>query len=251
MRHTFLFSKHVFTAGVLSICLAFSQGWVGAQQQPLPNAPVLTPPMGMEAASERIPAGMDLKIRFLTPLDSKTSNVGDMFVTQTTDDLWTGEQLILPKGSTIRGRVQEVQRPGFFSKGGLMRLEFDHVAMPTGELKPLSLAIDAMSAKHDTQRNALYSDPGIANKLDASVDKGVSQFKSFHERGIKAGQERGGGVNMLLTVPTNTLAGVATGTAVTTFNAAKAVFGKGESVTILPGEELIIDFAQAATLQAQ
>lgn len=56
---------------------------------------------------------------------------------------------------------------------------------------------------------------------------------------------------MLLTVPTNTIAGVATGTAVTTVGAAKAVFGKGESVTLEPGEVLIIDFTRAATLPAQ
>jgi hypothetical protein len=33
--------------------------------------------------------------------------------------------------------------------------------------------------------------------------------------------------------------------------AAKAVFGKGDTVTLMPGDELILDLFQAATLQAQ
>lgn len=157
-----------------------------------PAAPAtLYPPVELGAASQQIPAGMNLPIAFLTPLDSKTSNVGDIFIAVAAQDLWAGEQLVLPKGSTIRGRVQGVERPGFFSKGGLLRLTFDHVQMPSGELKPLALDIDAASAKLDREKNALYTDPGIGAKLNDSVDKGISQFKSFYDRGIKAGHDRG------------------------------------------------------------
>lgn len=211
----------------------------------------LYPPLEMESTSQQVPAGIQLPVIVETPLDSRTANAGDIFVVKASNDLWAGEQLILPKGTTIRGRVETVERPGFFSKGGLMRLSFDHAVMPSGELRPLSLQLDAASAKLNQEKNALYTDPGIGSKLNTSVDKGVNQFNQFYERGIKAGQARGGGANMLLTVPTNTIAGVATGTAVTTGNAVKAIFGKGESVTLQPGDQLLIDFSQATTLQAQ
>lgn len=115
----------------------------------------------------------------------------------------------------------------------------------------LGLQIDAASAKVDMSRQAFYTDPGVGSKLNSSVDKGILQFREFHEKGVREGQKRGGGANMLLTVPTNTIAGVVTGTAVTTGSAAKAVFGKGENVTLQPGEEVIIDFYRAATLKAQ
>jgi hypothetical protein len=238
--------KQPVAAIMLALALTLPLGALA--QDNMPSSATLYPPVEMGTASQQVPAGMQLKIQFITPLDSKTSNLGDAFVALSAADLWAGDQLVLPQGSTVRGRVAEVQRPGFFSKGGLLRLTFDHVVMPSGELKPLSLEVDTASAKMSRSKNALYTDPGISSKLNTSVDNGVSQFKSFYDKGIKAGQNRGGGMNMLLTVPTNTLAGVATGTAITTVGAAKAVFGKGESVTLQPGDVLTIDFSKAATL---
>lgn len=220
-----------------------------AEDVPVPPA-MLQPPMAMEAASQQVPMGMKLKVAFLTGLDTASNQLGDAFVVETTEDFWTGEQLILPKGTVVRGRVQALERPGFFSKGGLMRLAFDHIQLPTGDLQPLSLQVDAATAKMSAERGAFYTDPGVGAKLNASVDKGISQYKTMHEKGVKAGKELGGGINMLLTVPATAIAGVASGTAVTTVNAAKAVFGRGESVSLKPGEVLLIDFSKSAILPA-
>lgn len=235
--------------------MVYLMGFTGFSHAEVPVEPAggpatLYPPVEMGAISQQIPAGIRLKIRFATALDSRTTNAGDLFLAESAEDLWASEQLILPKGTAIRGRVHEVQRPGYFSKGGFIRLAFDHVVLASGELMPLSLDLDAASAKMDAKRNGLYTDPGIGQKLNTSVDKGIEQFKEFHERGIQEGQNRGGGANMLLTVPTNTVAGVATGTAVTTVNAVRAVFGRGESVVVQPGEQFIIDLSKATTLQA-
>ncbi len=208
----------------------------------------LYPPLDMGANAEQIPAGLRLKIAFITPLDSRTANLGDEFEAKVAQDLWANKQLILPKGTVIRGRVEEVKRPGFFSHGGELRLTFDHVLMPSGDLLPLSMDIDAASTKMDPQKNALYVDPGIGNKLNSSVDSGIAEYKRVHDSTVKPGQT---GLEKFFTVPAGAIAGVATGTAVTTFDAAKAVFGKGESVTIVSGDQLTIDFSKAAILPAQ
>jgi len=211
----------------------------------------LYPPLEMGAASEQIPTGAKIKIKMVTSLDSQNAHDGDVFLATTDEDLWAGKQLIIPRGTAVRGRVLSAERAKLFSKGGLLRLGFDHLVMPSGELKPMSLEINAATQKMSPEKNALYTDPGMGRKLDNSVDKGVEEFKSWRDKGVAAGQARGGGINMLLTVPTNAVAGVATGTAVTTVNAAKAVFGKGEIVTLMPGDILLLDFSQAARVQAQ
>jgi len=217
------------------------------QQQ---NTPTLYPPLQMGADSQKIPAGIRLKVWFLTSLDSQKSNLGDPFLAETAEDLWVGHQLILPKGTELRGRLEAVERPGYFSKGGLMRLCIDHVVMPSGDLEPLYLTVNAGSAKMNAARNGFYSDPGMKQKLGSSVDEGVAQYKSLEQKGVEAG-EKMGGLNLLWTVPTTAIAGVATGTAVTTVDAAKAVFGKGQTVILQPGDLLLLDFSRAATLQAQ
>ncbi len=209
------------------------------------------PPIQVDAGSQQLPQGTHLKIRFLTALNAENAHSGDPFLAEVSQDVWQEKQLILPLGTIVRGRVQSANAPRFFSKGGFLRLSFDHLVLPTGEFRPLDLQVDATSAKMDAKKNGFYTDPGMGKKLNSSVDKGVSQFKSLHEKGLQAAEARGGGVQHLLTVPTTTVAGVVTGTAVTTVEATKAIFGKGETVSIQPGEEFILDLSQSAVLQAQ
>ncbi len=234
-----------FSAAALALTLSFSA--LASAETSAQEEMTLYPPVEMGAVSQQIPAGMKMRAVVQTPLDTRTSRVGDPFVVSALEDMWAGEQLILPKGTVVRGRVDDVDKAGYFSKGGLMRLTFDHIQMPSGELRPLSLRLDAASAKMNSQKGALYTDPGIGVKLDNSVDKGIDKFKEFHEKGMKAGE----GAGKIITVPAGAIAGVATGTAVTTVNAAKSIFGKGEPVVLAPGDQLLIDFSQAATLQAQ
>ena len=161
--------------GALLLTLALSVPVVSwaETEQPV-DEETLYPPVQIGAASQEIPAGARLVIRFLTALDSKTANIGDAFSAEASEDLWIEDRLILPKGTAVRGRVEAVQRPGFFSKGGLLKLGFDHMVMPSGELRPLSLQLDTASAKMDRQRNALYTDPGVGAKLDKSVQQAFS-----------------------------------------------------------------------------
>lgn len=209
------------------------------------------PVMQMDAGSSRLPAGLKLRVRFVTGIDAAKAQPGDVFVAMMAEDTWADKQLILPKGSVVRGRVEAAERARLFSKGALLRLAFDHVVLPTGELEPLNLSMDLSNPKLNREKNALYTDPGVGSKLNTSVDKGVETFQTFHEKGIAEGKKRGGGLNMLLTVPTNTVAGVATGTAITAVESAKALFGKGEAVVIQPGEEMTLELSGSASLQGQ
>jgi hypothetical protein len=227
------------------------QAWGDPPPLPQQDSPTVYPAPQRGADSQKIPAGIRLKVRFLSSLDAQKSNLGDPFLAETTDDLWVGRELILPKGTELRGRLEEVQQPSYFSKGGLMRLGFDHVVMPSGKLEPLHLMVDAGSAKMSAAHNGLYTDPGMGQKLSSSLDQGVAQYKSMEEKGVEQGEKMGGGLNLLLTVPTTAIAGVATGTAVTTVGAAKAVFGKGQTVVLHPGDEILLDFSRPATFQSQ
>jgi len=207
--------------------------------------------MDMGVASLQIPSGTRLPVTTLSPISANTAQLGDLVLLKTQADFWVGQQLLLPKGSLFRGRVDNVQKPGYFSKGGMLRLNVEHLVMPSGELASLALLVDAASAKMDAQRNAFYTDPGIGNKISSSLNKGVERYQYYTQKGVEAGTQRGGGFNMLLTVPTNMLAGVAVGAATTTAGTAKAIFGKGETVNLQPGDPLVLDFTQRTTLQAQ
>lgn len=241
--------NRLFFALSLSLLCTLSAWAVTVPSPPEPGV-LPEPPVSIDASGQRLDPGFKLNIMFVSPISSDTSRVGDSFLAKTQDDLWVGDQLILPKGVTLRGRIDAVQKPGFFSKGGLIRLSFDHLLSPTGELQPVSLDVDASSAKMSRQRNALYTDPGIGKKLDQSLDAGIDTFKAFHQHGLDYAKEKGGFIGAV-GVPLGTTAGIVSGTATTAGQSVKAVFGRGESIVVQPGDVFTLTLTRPVLLQGQ
>lgn len=116
VKHRFTLRGFLLLAAVSTLILVST-----AVYSQVPSLPYETfyPPISADAASQQVPAGTKLKIRFVSLIDSSSSNVGDVFMAQASEDLWAGKQLILPKGTMLRGRVSSVERPGFLARVGL------------------------------------------------------------------------------------------------------------------------------------
>ncbi|MBX2861017.1 MAG: hypothetical protein KTR14_07270 [Vampirovibrio sp.] len=245
--------------GVSLVIMTVASGQGFAQE----STPVT--PLKLGAASQKVPPGTLLTLVFNTELDSRLTAEGEPFTALVDEDLVTeyqdgGRRIVLPKGTVVRGRVDTVRRPGFFSRGGAMTLDFDHVVVPTGQLLPLDLSLSAtqeMVKAVKTQRGAanrelaLYSDPGVGVKVNQSVGKGMDTFTKIMDAGVKTGQETAGGAGVILTVPAAALGGTVAGGAVTAGNSVKALVGRGESVRIQPGDALKVDFSGAFDLPAE
>ncbi|WP_373531829.1 hypothetical protein [Vampirovibrio sp.] len=224
-----------------------------------PSQPVMAPSstsaLKIQTGSQKVPAGTMLTIGFNTDMDSRTTNTGDAFNAYLTQDFTVkGEnatrRVVLPAGTTVRGRVQEVKRPTFFSRGGAIYLSFDHVVVPSGELLPLTLNLSTENTLVNDQ-GALYADPGIGKKVQKGVDAGKQTFGNITDQGFSAGKQIAGGLGSLITVPAAVVGGALAGTAVTTGKAAVAVVGKGDSVIIKPGDTVTIDFGGSFNLPAE
>ncbi|MEB3287898.1 MAG: hypothetical protein VKJ04_10385 [Vampirovibrionales bacterium] len=199
------------------------------------------------ANTQRIPAGTFLNVRFNTTMDSKITPAGEPFTATILEDFTANQQVILPVGTLVRGRVEQVKRPSFFSKGGSIFLTFDHVVLPTGDIMPLDLKLSTQNAQV-TPQGGIYQDPGIPKKLGQSVNKGVGVFQKITESGIQTGKNTADGFGSIVTVPLAVVGGAIAGTAVTTGNTAVAIVGKGESAVIQPGDTVRIDFGGAFNL---
>lgn len=62
-----------------------------------------------------------------TPIDTRTSQVGDVISVQTQQDLFLGEDNIIPMGSYMRGRISKLQKPGRFFKKAEIEVDFSSV----------------------------------------------------------------------------------------------------------------------------
>lgn len=228
---------------------------------PTPMQPNNLPTFGTMSAlkiqsdTQKVPAGTMLTVSFNSTLDSRTANLGDIFTANLTQDFTVRSKsnerrVILPVGTTIRGRVSNVTRPNFFSHGGTIYLNFDHLVLPSGELLPITLNLSTENTIVNKQ-GGLYTDPGIGKKLQKGLTQGKDTFENIAEQGFSAGKQIAGGLGSIVTVPAAVVGGALAGTAVTTGKAAVAVVGKGESAVIKPGDTLNIDFGGSFNLPAE
>lgn len=206
------------------------------------------------AASKKVPVGTFMTVNFNTPMDARITNLGEPFTATIAEDFKTTEgglsRIILPAGTVVRGRVEDVKRPTFFSKGGAIFLTFDHVVLPSGDLLPLDLKLSTNNTKVN-KRGALYADPGIPSKLQKSVNKGVSTFQKITQSGFDVGKSTADGLGSIVTVPLAVIGGTLAGTAVTAGKSAVAVVGKGDTVVIAPGDSAVIDFGGSFNLPSE
>lgn len=250
---TIAFALSALLAGSVMLN-AGAQMTAPAEPEPA-TAPSATSALQIQAGSQKVPAGTFMTIAFNSPMDSKLSNTGDPFNALITEDFAVSGQngarkIILPAGTVVRGRVNDVKRPGFFSHGGAIYLSFDHVVLPSGELLPLTLNLSTENTIVNKQ-GALYSDPGIGKKVERGFNDGKKAFSDITDKGIQAGKQIAGGFGSIITVPAAVVGGALVGTGLTTGKAAVAVVGKGDSVVIKPGDTVTIDFGGSFTLPSE
>lgn len=234
--------------------------------QQLEQQPLIPPPedptrntasfLTVQTGTQKVPAGTMLSITFNTLLDSRVTNVGDPFIVYLTDNFTSTTpdgrypKVILPSGTTIRGRVSKVTRPSFFSRGGSLFLAFDHIVLPSGELLPIRLNLSAAN-KIVNPKGAIYTDPGIGKKVQQGFHDGQDTFGRITDKGYKAGSSIAGGLGSIVTVPAAVVGGAIAGTAITGAKAATALVGKGDSAMINPGDEMKVDFGGAFNLPSE
>ncbi len=219
------------------------------------SRPSATSALQIQSATQKVPAGTFLTIAFNTAMDSRVTNTGDPFNASIAADFGvTGpngaQRIILPAGTIVRGRVNEVKRPGLFSRGGAIFLAFDHVVLPSGEQLPLTLNLSTENTTVNKQ-GALYMDPGIGAKVEKGYEDGKKAFGDITDSGYKSGKQIAGGFGTLLTVPAAVIGGALVGTGITTGKAAVAVVGKGDTAAIKPGDSVTIDFGGSFNLPTE
>jgi hypothetical protein len=83
------------------------------------------------------------KVTLQTQLSSKLSEVGDTVVATIDEPLYVNGEQIVPRGTTIHGRVTAVKAAGRPHKTGQMSIIFDQIAMPWGQ-EPISVVLTSV-----------------------------------------------------------------------------------------------------------
>jgi len=130
-------------------------GGTTTDQQPRPEAP---------ARRNEVPSGQEIDVRLEKELSSETAQVEDRFTATTMVDLYQGNDVLIPAGSTLRGVVSSVNKASRTERKGALTVAFDQITVH-GRSYPI----------HGTVTQALESEgiKGEAAKIGAGAGVGA------------------------------------------------------------------------------
>jgi hypothetical protein len=85
--------------------------------------------VGSSQGRLEIPGGSEIDVRLVTPLTSDTAKVEDRVEATTMIDLYRGNDLLVPAGSTMTGWVTSVDRASRTDRKGTLTLEFNRISV--------------------------------------------------------------------------------------------------------------------------
>ena len=170
---------------------------VRTEQQPAP-APVAPPVASQPAAppppvvrTVTLPTGTTLPVRVTQTLDSGTAQVGDTFSGAIATDIVQDGMLLIPRGSTVNGRVTEVHEAAHFKGAASLTVELTGVNIK-GERLAVSTEPYSTEGKGRGKNTAVKTGVGAAA---GAVLGGIFGGGKGAAIGAAAGGGTGAGVN--------------------------------------------------------
>jgi hypothetical protein len=176
-----------------------------------------------------VPPGTVIPIVLSSYLNSKSTQVGDTFYADTVYPIWIQQRLVIPKGSTIRGTVTGVTRPGRIKGKGRLAIRIDDVLLPNGVKRDLVAGFKGIHGPGEEQldRRSESVEAGGTQGEDAGTV--VSNTGKGAIIGVLAGGGKGAGI------------GAGAGAAV---GLATILLSRGRDLILDPGTQFDIELKQ-------
>lgn len=172
----------------------------------------------------KVPGGTRLKIIFETPLSEETNKVDDEVTARIVEDILVNGGVILPSGSTVIGKISEINPARRMHKAGNVRIEFKNLTTPDGRQIPIVASVltrsGLLKGKYN-KKTALISSASVVTPIAAGVGIGLAA----------EGSALGAGLGAIV----GAIAGIGL-----------FAFEKGNMIDIMAGDELTIELTEEA-----
>ncbi len=99
-----------------------------------------------------VPEGTEFKFQLRTPIDSKTSKVGDPIVGILVSPAYVGNEIAFPKGTRVEGYITAVKHASHKGRGGSITPVFKYLELADGtKISILGLLSEIYEGKHSGQ----------------------------------------------------------------------------------------------------
>ena len=175
----------------------------------------------LSAKSTTIPVNTRLRLVVDNYIDATVSMLGDYFKAHVLEDFYVPTdppQLVIPKGSWVRGRISFLKKPSIFSMAGKIGLHLDQLVSPFGEVTLLEAELDIQQ--------------GIVNAQGL-----LDPMTNFGTKALEPTQDlldtTKGKIASVVTLGTPVVGTLVTGSLI-------ALFSQGDNISLIKGQELQI-----------
>jgi type IV secretion system protein VirB10 len=99
--------------------------------------PTLLVALLLQEAPAVVPAGTSIPVALINSISTKNAREGDGVYVRTVFPITVNNEIVIPVGAHLRGKVTQIQRPGKVKGKGQMTLSFQEIIMPSGTTMPL------------------------------------------------------------------------------------------------------------------
>ena len=108
-----------------------------------------------------VPAGTSVTVSLGSSLGSKLSQAGQTFTGSVAQDVLVGNEVVIPKGSTVSGTVTDAKALGKFKGAALLNIRLDSINL-NGYDMPVQTAARSFTEKGKGKRTAVITGGGAA-----------------------------------------------------------------------------------------
>lgn len=84
-----------------------------------------------------VPAGTTIPVSLISRVSTKNAKPGDGVYARTLFPVTVGNEIVIPVGSHVRGKISEVEQPGRIKGKAVLTLSFQQIILPSGLTLPL------------------------------------------------------------------------------------------------------------------
>src|SRR5215210_7497276 len=164
MRHIFKL-KNVVAFLTLLLLIGASDSFAQKRRPVLKRRPIAKRTVVPRIPVYTVETGTTMRARMNATLSSKTARVGDTFAATITEPVYsTNGVVVVPVGSTVRGRVDTVRPAAKGGKPGSIDVSFTQIRLPNGKTRAINGSLTDLEGKTSSDNEGTATGKKMSNR---------------------------------------------------------------------------------------
>jgi len=116
-------------------------------QPPAPPAAPPAPPAPVDNSKIVVPAETTIPLVLVNTINTRTAYVGQAIYCETIFPITVGNRIVIPKGSSVKGAVTQVVRPGHVKGRAQIGLRFEEIILPNGTTASMRASLSGFAGR--------------------------------------------------------------------------------------------------------